>query len=62
MQHMDLNSNSTENYEIFGEILNPEGISDIKELNFKGVVILFKSCLRLKKKKEQSFHLLKIHI
>ena len=45
MQHMDLNSNSIENYEICGEILNPEGISDIKELNFKGVVILFKSCL-----------------
>ena len=29
---MDLNSNSTGNYEIFGEILNPEGIADIKEL------------------------------
>lgn len=44
---MDLNSNSTENYEIFGEILNPEGIADIKELKFKGVIILLKSCLLL---------------
>lgn len=44
---MDLNSNSTGNYEIFGEILNPEGIADIKELKFKGVIILLKSCLLL---------------
>lgn len=47
MQYMDLNSNSTGNYEIFGEILNPEGIADIKELKFKGVIILLKSCLLL---------------
>ena len=44
---MDLNSNSIENWKVFGEPSNTEGLFDIKELTdfFKGVATFFKSCL-----------------